>query len=69
MIFGKILQEMLKQNLTLQMMKQIDRYVKKKIKKVVRFMKDIIRILVGQRSKIYNYLNDNGEEHKKPKGT
>ena len=51
------------------MMKQIDRYAKKKIKKVVRFMKDIIRIFVGQRSKIYNYLNDNGEEHKKPKGT
>ena len=49
---------MLKQDSTLQIMKQIDRYLYEKIKKTA-----------GLRAKTYRYLKDNNDEDKKAKGT
>ena len=57
MIFTKILQKMLKQDLTLQILKQADHYLKEKIKKVIALMKDelggkIMKELVILRARI-----------------
>ena len=63
MIFTKILQKILKQDLTLQILKQADHYVKEKIKKVIALMKDELgekfmkeRVILG--AKIYSYLKE-----------
>ena len=73
MIFTKILQKMLKQDLTLQILKQPDHYLKEKIK-VIELMKDelggqIMKEFVRLRLKTYSYLKDNNDEDKKAKGT
>ena len=65
---------MLQQDLTLQILKQTDHYLKEEIKKVVRLMKDelgdqIIKQFVGLRAKTYSYLKDNNDEDKKAKST
>ena len=64
---------MLKQDLTLQILKQTDRYLKQKIKKVIGLMKDelveqVMKEFVGLRAKTYNYLKENNDEDKKLKG-
>ena len=55
-------------------MKQTDRYQKERIKKVIGLMKDelggkIITEFVTLRPKTYSFLNDDGKEDKKAKGT
>ena len=65
---------MMKQDLTLQMLKQTDHCLKGKSKKVIGLMKDelggqIIKEFVGLRAKTYSYLKDNNDEDKKAKGT
>ena len=72
MIFLKIMQEMLKIDLILQLMNQTHRYQKEK--KVIRLMKDelggtIMANFAELRAKTYTYLIDDGSEDKKPKGT
>ena len=61
MIFTKVLQKMLKQDLTLQISKQTDRYLKEKSKKAIGLVRDglgvqIIKEFVGLRAKTYSYL-------------
>ena len=57
---------MLKKGLTLQIMKQIDRFLKEK---VIGLMKDelgrqIMKEFFGLRAKTYNYLKENDDENK-----
>ena len=71
MIFAKILQKMLKQDLTLRIMNLKGRYQRKK---VIGLMKDelggkIMTEFIGLRAKTYSYLIDDGSEDKKAKGT
>ena len=61
MIFTKVLQKMLKQDLTLQISKQTDRYLKKKSKKAIGLVRNglgvqSIKEFVGLRAKTYSYL-------------
>ena len=73
MIFTKILQKNLKEDLTCQIMSQNavplkDRYQKEKVKKV-RLMKDglgrkTMTKFVGLRAKTYSHLTDDGNEDK-----
>ena len=77
MIFTKILQKTLKEDLTCQIMNQNpiplkDRYQKEKIKKVIGLMKGGLGIktmtkFVGLRAKTYSHLIDDGNEDKKRK--
>ena len=65
---------LLKQNLTLQIFKETEHYLKEKNKKVIELMKDelggkIMKEFVGLRTKTYIYLKDNNDEEKKVKGT
>ena len=65
---------MLKQDLILQIMKQIDGCLWEKIKKVAGLMKDesegqTMKAFVGLRAKTYSYLKDRNDEGKKAKGT
>ena len=74
MIFTKILQKILKQDLTLKKFERDRQKRKEKHKKVIELMKDelfaqIMKIFVGLRAKTYSYLKDNSDEHKKAKGT
>ena len=67
-IFIKTLQKMLKLNLILQIMNQIDHWLKKK--RVIGLMKDelgrkTMTKFVGLRAKKYSYLIDDGSEDKK----
>ena len=70
MIFTKILQKMLEQDLTLYILKQTGHYIKEK--KVIVLMKDelgeqIMNEFLGLRAKTYSYLKDNNDD-KKVKG-
>ena len=77
MIFTKMLQKTLKEDLTCQIMNQNpiplkDRYQKEKIKKVIGLMKDglggkTMTKFVGLRAKTYSHLIDDGNEDKKQK--
>ena len=77
MIFTKILQKTLKEDLTCQIMNQNpiplkDRYQKEKIKKVIGLMKDglgreTMTKCVALRAKTYSHLIDDGNEDKKQK--
>ena len=77
MIFTKILQKTLKEDLTCQIMNQNpiplkDRYQKEKIKKVIGLMKDglggkTMTKFVGLRAKTYSHLIDDGNKDKKRK--
>ena len=63
---------MLKQDLILQIMKQIGHYYKEKNKNAIGLMKDelggkIMAKFVGLRAKSYSYLIDGGSEDKKSK--
>ena len=74
MVFLKILQKMLKLDLIFQVMNQIDHCRKRKIKKVIRLMKNeldgnIMIKLVGLTAKTHSYFIDDGREDKKAKGT
>ena len=67
MKFTKMMQKMLKQDLTL--LNQADDCLKKKVKEVIGLMRDeldgkIIEKLVGLRGKTYSYLKDNNDEDK-----
>ena len=69
-----LLHKMLELNLILQIMDQIQHWLKTKIKKVIGLMKDelgrkIIKNLFGLREKTYSYLIDDGSKDKKPQGT
>ena len=60
---------MLKLDLIIQIMNQIDHYENKKIKKIIGLMKDylggkIMTKYVGLRAKTYNYLIDDSSEDK-----
>ena len=73
-IFIKTLQKMLKLDLILQIMNQIDHCKKKKKKKGIGLMKDesgrkIMTKFVGLRAKTYSYLIENASEDKKAKAT
>ena len=64
---------MLKLDLILQIMNQIDRYQKEKNKKVIGLIKDelggkIMTKFFVQRTKTYSYFIDDGSEKKKTKG-
>ena len=64
---------MLKQDLTLQILKQTGHYLQEKITKVIALMKDqlggqIMKEFVGLRAKTYTYLKYNHHENKKDKG-
>ena len=64
---------MLKQDLTLQILKQTDHCLKEK-KKVIGLTKDelggqITKELVGLRAKTYSNFKDNSDKDKKAKGT
>ena len=77
MIFTKILQKTLKEDLTCQIMNQNpiplkDRYQKEKIKEVIGLKKDGLgrkntTKFVGLRAKTYSHLIDDGNEDKKRK--
>ena len=72
MISANILQKMLKQDLALQILKDTDHYLKTKIKKVTRLMKNELGRLTMKdfdwlRAKTYSYLKDNNDEDKKSK--
>ena len=72
MIFLKTFQIILRLDLILQIMNQIDHFLKKKIKKVIGLMKDklggkIIIKFVRLRVKTQSYLIDDGREDKKSK--
>ena len=77
MIFTKILQKTLKEDLICQIMNQNpiplkDRYQKETIKKVTGLMKDglggkTMTKFVGLRAKTYSHLIDDGNEDKKRK--
>ena len=72
MIFLKTFQIILRLDLILQIMNQIDHFLKKKIKKVIGLMKDklggkIIIKFVRLRVKTQSYLIDDGSEDKKIK--
>ena len=61
---------MLKQDMTLQILKQRDHYIKEKNEKVFGLIKDelggqIIKEFVGLRAKTYSYLKGNSDEDKK----
>ena len=63
---------MLKQDLTLQILKQTGHYLQEKITKVIALMKDqlggqIMKEFVGLRAKTYTYLKYNHDEDKKAK--
>ena len=65
---------MLKQDLTLEILKCIDHCLKEKNKKVIGLMKDELggqsmRKFVTLRAKKYMYLKDNNDEGKKANGT
>ena len=65
---------MLKQDLTLKIMKQKNHFLKEKKEKVTGLMKDdlgrqIMKQFVGLRAKTYSYLKENNDENKKVKGT
>ena len=69
-ILIKTLQKMLKLNLILQTMNQIDHWLKKKNKKVTGLVKDklhrkTITKFVGLRARKYSYLIDDGSQAKK----
>ena len=70
MVFAKILQKLLKQDLALQILSKTEG----KNKKVIRLIKDelgrqIMKEFVGLRAKTYSYLKDNNHEEKKEQGT
>ena len=70
MVFAKILQKLLKQDLALQILSKTEG----KNKKVIRVIKDelgrqIMKEFVGLRAKTYSYLKDNNHEEKKEQGT
>ena len=73
MIFTKILYETLKQDLTLQILKQADYYLKEKIKSSwtneTRIRWENHKKFFGLRAKLYSYLKENNFEDKKLKGT
>ena len=63
---------MLKIDLILEIMNQIDHYLKEKVTKVTRLMKDelggkIVPKFVGLRAKTYSYLTDYSREETKTK--
>ena len=63
MIFTKILQKMLKQDLTLQILNQTNHCLKEKLKKGAGLMKDelggqIMKEFAGLRAKAYSYLRE-----------
>ena len=63
---------MLKIDLILEIMNQIDHYLKEKVTKLTRLMKDelggkIVLKFVGLRAKTYSYLTDYGREETKTK--
>ena len=65
---------MLKLELILEIVNQIDYFQKEKIRKVIELVKDdldgnIMTKFVGLRAKTYNYLIDNSSEDKKAKST
>ena len=71
-IFTKVLQKMLKQHLTLQILYQIDHCLKQKNKNKIGPIKDelgrkIIKEFIGLRAKTYNYLKHINDEDKKSK--
>ena len=70
MIFTKVLQKMLKQDLALQILKQTEYYLKEKI---IVLMKDELSGQIMNEfvelANSYNYLKDNNDEDKKSKGT
>ena len=68
------LQKMFKQDLILQIMKQIDLYLKDKIRKVVGLMKDelggkLMTKFVALKQKSQSYLIVDDDKNKKSKGT
>ena len=70
MIFTMILQKMLKQDLTLEILNQTDHYLMEKNKKVIGLIKDelgghIMKEFVGLRAKEYSYLKYNTDQDKK----
>ena len=75
MIFTKILQKMLKQDLILQLLNQTELpkpLPKEKYKNVIELMNDelggqIMKEFVGLRAKAHSYLKDNNDEDKKVK--
>ena len=74
MIFIQTLQKMLKLDLILQIINQIDNRLKEKIRKIIGLMKDelarkIMTKLFGLRAKSYSYLIVDGSEDKKAKST
>ena len=74
MIFIQTLQKMLKLDLILQIINQIDNRPKEKIRKIIGLMKDelarkIMTKLFGLRAKSYSYLIVDGSEDKKAKST
>ena len=63
---------MLKHDLTLEIMKQIDRCLQEKMKRMIVLMKDklggqIMKKFVGLHPETYNYLKDNNDKGKKTK--
>ena len=72
--FYKDIANVLKRDLTLQIMSAIDHYLQERIKKVIGLMKDelggkIITEFVALRPKTYSYSTDDGKEDKKAKET
>ena len=70
MIFIKTLQKMLRVDIIVQIMNQIDHCLKEKNKKVARLMKEELggKIMIkvfGLIAKTYSYLKDDGSEDKK----
>ena len=71
MIFTNILQKMLKQDLTCQIVKQLNRFLGKN-EVVIGLMKDelggqIMKIFFGLTAKTYSHLKDNHDEDRKNK--
>ena len=64
MVFTKIWQKMLRQDLTLQILKQRDHYLKERLKELGG---QIMKEFVGLKAKAYSYLKLNNDDDKKSK--